>query len=278
MARPDFSPQPTLLEIVFETRNKAYGAYQLRREYPQILSKALLIGLLLIGGLLAFTALSAAIRSRTDVDKPDVTTEIEITKKSDTKTEKPAPKLEIPKSSAKPATARLTIKLTQFLLKPDETAKPDTVWAPSQIPENAVIGVVTNLGGTPDLSYITDEGDLDETQVESRAIVGNIYETFDIQKMPSFPGGDAERIRFLKENIRYPATAREIKIEGTVALRFIVQEDGSITNIEVLKDPGGGLGKEAIRVVRNMPKWTPGEANGHPVKVKFTMPIRFRLE
>jgi protein TonB len=96
--------------------------------------------------------------------------------------------------------------------------------------------------------------------------------------MPSFPGGDAAMMAYLRDNIVYPASARETNIMGTVALRFVVGVDGSISDIAILKDPGGGCGKEAVRVLKSMPTWIPGEANGNPVKVRFTMPVRFILQ
>jgi TonB family protein len=104
------------------------------------------------------------------------------------------------------------------------------------------------------------------------------YEIFDIQTIPEFPGGQTALQQFLADNIRYPALARENNIQGTVVLSFVIDKDGSANNISVLRDPGGGCGKEAARVVSLMPRWTPGQANGKPVRVKYTLPVRFRLE
>ena len=103
------------------------------------------------------------------------------------------------------------------------------------------------------------------------------YELFDISKPPSFPGGEREMLKFLSENIKYPALARENNIQGTVALTFVVDKDGSIADVNIIKDIGAGCGKEAVRVVKAMPKWNPGEANGQKVKVRYTLPVRFRL-
>jgi protein TonB len=116
------------------------------------------------------------------------------------------------------------------------------------------------------------------TQGTAQIATDTIFESYDVQKMPSFPGGDAEMMRFIRDNLQYSSIARESNIQGTVALSFVVGKDGGITAVKVLKDIGGLCGKEATRVVNMMPKWTPGEANGHPVKVRFTLPIRFRLQ
>ncbi len=98
------------------------------------------------------------------------------------------------------------------------------------------------------------------------------------QQMPSYPGGDSAMMRFLKDSIQYPQLARENNIVGIVALSFVVDTTGSILNIVILKDPGGGCGQEARRVVRLMPKWNPGMMDDRPVKVKFMLPVKFNLE
>jgi protein TonB len=108
--------------------------------------------------------------------------------------------------------------------------------------------------------------------------VEEIYEGGDVQKMPSFPGGEAELLQYLNRNIRYPEMAREAGVEGPVVLSFVVAEDGTVSHIALLKDPGASCGKEAIRVLSTMPKWIPGEANGRPVKVRFYLPVRFELK
>ncbi|HNL39860.1 MAG TPA: energy transducer TonB, partial [Saprospiraceae bacterium] len=117
-----------------------------------------------------------------------------------------------------------------------------------------------------------------EVVEQPKVVEEKTYEMFDIQKAPSFVGGEAELLKYLNQNIKYPPLARENNIQGVVALTFVVNKDGSVSDVKVVKDIGGGCGKEAVRVVENMPRWVPGEANGHPVKVRFTLPVRFRLE
>src|SRR5215467_11325863 len=98
-----------------------------------------------------------------------------------------------------------------------------------------------------------------------------------VEQMPEFPTGNEHLAEFLAQNIRYPAAAREDGIQGRVWVRFIVLEDGTISNAEVIKPVTGGLDKEALRVVNLMPKWKPGRQNGKPVKVYYKLPITFRL-
>jgi protein TonB len=129
--------------------------------------------------------------------------------------------------------------------------------------------------GQPDIDDSFDPGPAVETPV---AEPETVVEMFDVNKPPTFPGGERELLKYLAENIKYPALAREAGIQGNVALSFVIGKDGSINDVQLLRDIGGGCGKEAIRVVHNMPNWSPGEANGHKVKVRFTLPVRFRLE
>lgn len=99
-----------------------------------------------------------------------------------------------------------------------------------------------------------------------------------VESMPSFPGGDAARMKYLQENIKYPQMARESGIQGTVYVTFVVETDGSVTDIRILRGIGGGCDEEAIRVIKEMPKWNAGMQRGKPVRVQFNMPIKFTLQ
>ena len=95
--------------------------------------------------------------------------------------------------------------------------------------------------------------------------------------IPTFTGGDAARMKFLMKNLKYPKDARENGIEGTVYVEFVVEKNGSLTNINIKRGIGGGCDQESVRVVKLMPKWRPGMQNSKPVKTKFVMPIKFIL-
>lgn len=98
-----------------------------------------------------------------------------------------------------------------------------------------------------------------------------------VEQMPSFPGGISGLMTYLNQNIRYPAEAQEICVQGRVVVSFVVEKDGHISDVTVLRSVEPSLDKEAIRVVRNMPRWTPGKQGGEPVRVRFTVPVSFRL-
>ena len=99
-----------------------------------------------------------------------------------------------------------------------------------------------------------------------------------VEEQPSYPGGEAEMYKYFSDNIKYPDLARNGNIEGKVYVRFVVEKDGSITNVRVMRDIGGGCGNEAMRVVKAMPKWKPGKQRGKAVRTEFNLPVSFTLK
>lgn len=99
-----------------------------------------------------------------------------------------------------------------------------------------------------------------------------------VEQMPTFPGGEAELMKYLSKNLSYPTLAAENGIQGTVLLQFVVQKDGSIGEVKVVRSKDPDLDKEAVRVVKGMPKFIPGRMNGQAVNVWFTLPVRFKLQ
>jgi protein TonB len=99
-----------------------------------------------------------------------------------------------------------------------------------------------------------------------------------VEEQPNYPGGDEARIKFLQENIKYPEEAKELGVQGKVFVTFVVEVDGSITDVRVLRGIGAQCDEEAIRVVKSMPRWIPGKQRGVPVRVQFNLPIKFTLQ
>jgi len=133
----------------------------------------------------------------------------------------------------------------------------------------------------PDIDIDVETGDDDE--IEAQIIeddpVEDVEEQFFVfvEDLPAFPGGDIARIKFLKNNIKFPVMAIEAGIQGTVYVSFIVEKDGSISHVNVARGIGGGCDEEAVRVIRKMPKWSPGKQRSIPVRVKINVPIKFKL-
>lgn|SRR5574344_123398 len=99
-----------------------------------------------------------------------------------------------------------------------------------------------------------------------------------VEEQPAFPGGEAELFKYLHENIVYPDLAKSANITGMVTVRFVVEKDGSVSNVTVLRDIGGGCGAEAVRVVKAMPKWKPGKQRNKAVRTQFNLPVKFTLQ
>ncbi|HOV56103.1 MAG TPA: energy transducer TonB [Bacteroidales bacterium] len=113
------------------------------------------------------------------------------------------------------------------------------------------------------------------TEEEPAPVAEEIF-TF-VEEYPEFPGGDKALREYILNNIKYPEVARTSGITGTVYVQFVVEKDGSISDVKVVRGIGGGCDEEAVRVVKSMPRWKPGKQRGQPVRVYFTLPIEFKL-
>jgi protein TonB len=99
-----------------------------------------------------------------------------------------------------------------------------------------------------------------------------------VEEYPEFPNGEENMYKYLGSNIKYPHEALENGIQGTVVVKFVVEKDGSISNVKAVRKIGGGCDEEAVRVVKRMPRWKPGKQSGKPVRTEFTLPIQFKLK
>lgn len=189
-----------------------------------------------------------------------------------------------------------------LLISPPQTNLPPTLPPPKLLPAieivpddistESVVFTTTDIAATdPAGTRLAPAGPV-ATEPPPRPVVQEGDDILLISEVsPNFPGceeiaDDQERqscanqklLKFIYENIRYPAAARDIGIEGTVVVRFVVEKDGSISQTEVLRDYGGGLGGEVLRVVQMMPAWHPGRQHGRPVRVPFNLPVKFKLQ
>lgn len=160
-----------------------------------------------------------------------------------------------------------TVLVPEIIIIEDE----DPVEVVEEIPVVEEPSMSSNVG-LEDINVIKQEVIEEE---ERSDLMKKVYGS--AEQMPSFPGGDAELLKFLRNNIRYPETAAENGIQGTVLLQFVVNEDGSIGDIKVVRSKDPELDREAIRVVRMFPQFNPGYLNGEAVKTWYTLPVRFKL-
>ena len=156
---------------------------------------------------------------------------------------------------------------------------------PAPKPQVTQIQIVEDDVEVEDEIDINAEVDQDEVieeyefvpEIEEEEIVeAEIFKV--VEEMPEFPGGAAKMMEYIQKNIKYPMMARESDIQGRVFVNFVVEPDGSITNVTVMRGIGGGCDEEALRVVQSMPNWKPGKQRGSAVRCSFTVPIIFKLQ
>lgn len=247
------------LDIVFEGRNKSYGAYDLRISNPKTTMRALLIGAFVFAFLVASPMLASLIPDSTDedtsLDKKIVTIKLPPKEK---------PKENIPPPPPPPP------KVDQVkFVKPVVAKAEEVVEEPPKIKEivDKKLGAET-IKGDPDAELTVEpvgNGPKDVVEEDN-----NIYNTAGIEVKPDFPGGIAKFYKYVERNYQIP---EEEGLKGKVFVSFVVEKDGSLTDIKVIRDIGYGTGKEAIRVLKASPKWTPGEQNGKKVRVLYSLPI-----
>lgn len=261
------------LDILFEGRNKQYGGYELRKKYKRRAAVAGLISVLAIGGLFGATLIKP--KEAAVADLP-VVKDVKLADPPPVDPAKPPP----PPPVQPPPPVKPTVKFTPPVIKKNEEVKAEEKPEPPKPEENKVVGPKTMAGsGDPDAidPGLAPSGTGTGKPVEAAPPPDKIFTS--VEQVPEFPGGQAALMKYLSSNIRYPAAAREDNISGRAILQFVVDKDGSITNIVIQRDvTGSGFGKEAVRVVEGMPKWKPGKQNGQAVKVYYTLPVTFKLQ
>jgi len=265
-------------DLVFEGKNKEYGAYVLRRDTGKRNVKALvwvMIGIALIFAIAyANLAIQNAMKQNATID-----TDVELSKlaqKKEAKVERKEPvKVEVEQKVVEKV--KSSVKFTAPEIKKDDEVKPeDEIKSQDDLSKtNTAIGTFDVKGNDEAEGEVlkAKEVVVDEKPKEEETKVFDV-----VEQMPSFPGGDAELMKFLHDHIKYPVVAEENGIQGRVIAQFVVERDGSISDVKVIKSVDPSLDKEAIRVLKSMPKWIPGKQNGSAVRVKYTVPVTFRLQ
>jgi protein TonB len=257
------------IDVVFTDRNKAYGAYELRKQSPKNTNKALIFGVILFVVLISaqtiINFISGFIPKASE--KVKITNVVLQPPPPIDKKQPPPPPPEPPKPKVD------QVKFPPPVVKPDNEVKeqPPTV----KELEVADPGQKT-LKGDPNADIKIDEpvGNSDVKAVTEED-PNKIFTA--VEKDPAFKGGIEKFYAYLSKNIHYPAIAKENNVQGKVFVTFVVERDGSLTDIKVVRGIGSGCDEEAKRVLASSPKWTPGIQNGRPVRVQYTMPISFTL-
>ena len=263
-------------DLVFEGRNQTYGAYRLRKGTGKRNLWSLLI--VLIAAVVIFSAI--AIKNVIQANqRVAVTTGVELSQiqtKKQPKVEKKAPvKIEQPKQVER---VKSSIKFTAPVIKKDEEVKPEEEMKNQDDLQKTktTIGAF-NVEGNDEVGGEVLKAKEEIAQPEPPKEVEN--KVFDVvEEQPSFPGGQGALMQWLSDNIKYPVIAAENGVQGRVIVQFVVSKTGSISDVKVVRGVDPSLDREAVRVVSQMPKWTPGRQNGTTVNVRYTLPVTFRLQ
>ena len=268
-------------DLVFEGKNKDFGAYQLRKSSPKrhnvaLIAVAVFIVIVLGANFLVNSVLveeeeeqpktNVAQAEMADLPEEDLIEEEEIIEKFD----EPEPEVvETPVLE--------TEKMTEILIvKDDEVKEPPRSQEEAQTSDVAVGAV--NQEGEKDLldqKVMDKEVKVEETPPPPPA--DDVVFT-SVEQDPQFPGGQAALLKWVADHIKYPAVAQENGIQGRVTVQFVVTKNGTVGQVKVVRGKDPDLDKEAVRVVKSLPKFTPGKMNGHPVNVWYTLPITFKLQ
>ena len=274
---------PKWVEMVFAGKNKEYGAYQLRKGTSGRNIKALLILVIaaaLVGGFLAWKVIEQkqAEEQQAYMEAMELAKLQQQAKKEEKKKEPVKPKIE-PKKEI--PVARETQKVTAPVTKKDELVKEENqVKQMDKLDEKVAVGT-ENKEGTKDRLAEAVRSDIavaapPPPPAPKPEVSNKVFDV--VEEMPHFPGGAAALQAFLSSNTKYPVVAQENGVQGRVIVSFVVERDGSITDVRVVRSVDPSLDREASRVVRSMPRWSPGKQNGSAVRVKYTVPVVFRLQ
>lgn len=273
-------------DIIFDGKNKEFGAYQLRRNSDKRHNRAVLatlIGLVVILVGAYFLGMYNDYRAKQHEAELQAQLEQQLAQMAEETPEEEAPEEELQaveapeQEQALPEEILNTIKDTEIQIAADNEVTEDITSKDDVAESTAAAGASTFDQGTDNLEVVRTHKD--EIIVEEKKPEPKKEEIFTaVEQMPQFPGGEAELMKYVANHIKYPTMAAENNIQGRVVVKFVVKKDGSVGEVQVLRGKDPDLDKEAVRVVRTLPKFIPGKMNGQAVSVWFTLPINFKLQ
>lgn len=270
------------IDLVFEGKNKEFGAYELRKASAKRHNRAMLVILIVllivaILGLLANTVLQKG------EERPDDLVEQAMVDYTEAQEEEPEEepeqqRVEEPQPEALPEEILNTVKATELQITKDEEVVEEIKSQDELKDTDTAVGTTDFDKGTDDLNVVREHKE--EVIVEEKKpepVDDNQVFTV-VEQKPQFPGGEAALLKWVSDHIRYPAMAQENNIQGKVVLQFVVTKTGKVGEVKVMRSKDPDLDKEAVRVVKSLPDFVPGKMNGHAVNVWYTLPVTFKLQ
>jgi len=264
-------------DLVFEGKNQAYGAYRLRRETGKrnVWSLLTMLAIALVIALIVFVngVVQNAMKSNVAIE-----TDVELTKLAEKKEAKVERKEAAQVENVEVEKVKSSVKFTAPEIKKDDEVKPEEeIKSQDDLSKtNTAIGAFDVKGNDEAAGEVLKAKEVIAQPEPPKEEETKVFDV--VEQMPSFPGGQSALFQWLSSNIKYPVVAEENGVQGRVIVTFVVERDGSITDVKVVKSVDPSLDKEAVRVTKSMPKWIPGKQNGAAVRVKYTLPVTFRLQ
>ena len=270
-------------DLVFEGKNKEFGAYVLRAQSDKRHNKAMLITVI---GVIVILILSFAYGKYNDYRMEQKEKELQLLaeqqamaalaeEQEQPEEEEVQQRVEEQKPEVLPEEVLNTMKATEIAIA-DDNEVVEEIKSQDEIKESQTAIGSTNFDkGTDDINVVReykDEVIVEEKKPEPEQVFVSV------EQMPKFPGGDAELMKYIQEHLRYPTMAAENNIQGKVVVQFVVTKNGSVGEVKVIRSRDQDLDKEAVRVVKSLPNFIPGRMNGQPVNVWYTLPINFKLQ
>ena len=272
-------------DLVFEGKNKDFGAYVIRTGSTRRHNVAVLwtmIGTILLG-LLTFGFVQAnkyieARRLANSQDQAPIL--VDITPPTE-EVEPEQQRLEQPEPEVLPEDVLISVKVTELQIVEDDEVRPeDEILSQDEREDTDKAFGQTNVdNGQNDRTQFqtaVNEIVVDKPVEKPKPEVEKVFEV--VEQMPQFPGGDAALLKYLSSHINYPPMAAENNVQGKVTIQFVVEKDGMVGEVKIARSVDKDLDREAVRVVKTLPKFTPGRQNGQPVRVWYTLPVQFKLQ
>ncbi len=278
-------------DLIFEGKNKEFGAYALRQASDRRHNLAVLYviaGLALVLILAWLYGMYRAEKERAEKERvaellanieqeqfDELTVELDLPEENQMEQEEEIPEPEVEEALAEDILN--TEKFTEFLVQKDEDVKEEVKSADDVKDTSTALGSTDFDQGTDDLNTVREHKN--EVIVEEKKpepVEDKVFTS--VEQMPQFPGGDVALLKYISDHIKYPTIAMENNVQGKVVVQFVVTRDGSIGEVKVARGKDPDLDKEAVRVVKTLPKFIPGKMNGQAVNVWYTLPINFKLQ
>ena len=272
-------------DLVFEGKNKDFGAYVIRTESPKRHTKAVIytvLGALLVGlltfGLIKVNEYMEQKRIADMAEQEEVL--IDMSQEAE-EPEEQQERLEQPKPEVLPEEVLKSVKVTELqIVEDDKVKKEDEIKTQDELKETeTAFGQKDNEKGTEDRNVtrtLKEEVVVEKPIEKKEEKKEEIFRS--VEQMPQFPGGEAALMKYLQSHINYPPMAAENNVQGRVVVQFVVDKTGMVGEVKILRSVDKDLDREAMRVCKSLPKFTPGRQNGQAVSVWYTLPVTFKLQ